>query len=118
MTETRVPSPNRPGRRLRKEPPKRDRLTRRLALQLAAALAAFGLWLGLCRGFPDQAGQWRETLSHLLTGTQDLWSACRQLGEDLAQGEKPAEALEDWCAQVFLPSGLQQPEGPEGEGDA
>lgn len=118
MTETRVPSPNRPGRRLRKEPPKPDRLTRRLLLQLAVALAAFGLWLGLCRGMPDQAGPWRETLSQLLTGTQDLWAACRQLGEDLAQGEEPTDALEDWCAQVFLPASLQGPEASAEEGDA
>lgn len=114
MTETRIPF--QPGRRVRKESPKPDRLLRRMLLQLVSALVLFVLWLGLCWGMPTQAAQWRETLSGLLTGTQDLWTACCQLGEDLAQGEAPADALEDWCVQVFLPDSLQPEEtDPVGE---
>ncbi|MGM9537109.1 MAG: hypothetical protein ACI3VN_02120 [Candidatus Onthomonas sp.] len=101
-------APNRrPGRRLRQKNPKPnnpDRLTRRLLLQLLTAVLLLALWLGLCRGMPERAAQWREALSGLLTSSQDLWGACRQLGEDLTRGEDPADALGDWCAQVFLPA--------------
>lgn len=115
MSEPQVP--RKTGRRVRKEPPKPDRLVRRMLLQLISALALFALWLGLCWGMPIQAAQWREHLSGLLTGTQDLWSACCQLGEKLAQGEATADALEDWCVQVFLPASLQPEEtNSAGEG--
>lgn len=116
MPERNAPQGRRPGRRLRPKtakPQHPDRLSRRL-LQLAAALLLFALWLGLCRCMPEQSSQWRETLSGLLTGSQDLWGACRQLGEDLTKGEAPADALGDWCAQVFLPA--QVAEAPEGKG--
>lgn len=119
MSEIRTRTSVRSGRRLRKEPPKPDHLARRLLLELISALALFALWLALCRGMPEQAAQWRDALSSLLTGTQDLWAACRQLGEDLAQGEEPADALSDWCAQVFLPESLQQSSSEDvGEGEA
>lgn len=118
MSEPYQSNQTRSGRRLRKEPPKSDHRTRRWLLQLTAVLIVFALWLGLCRGVPAKAAQWREALSELLTSTQDLWDACRQLGEDLAQGEAPANALGDWCTQVFLPASLQQepPLSAEGEG--
>lgn len=117
MSEPYTPQNCRPGRRLRPKtatPQHPDRLSRRLLLQLAAALLLFVLWMGLCRCMPEQAAQWRETLSGLLTGSQDLWGACRQLGEDLTQGEAPADALGDWCAQVFLPTEIAESQAGEG----
>lgn len=119
MSESYAPQNRRPGRRLRPDTPKPqrpERLTRRLLLQLAAAVLLFALWLGLCRCMPEQAAQWRETLSGLLTGSQDLWGACRQLGEDLTHGEAPADALGDWCAQVFLPAEIAGSQAGEGSG--
>lgn len=107
---------NRPGRRLRRDPPRRDRTTRRLLTQLGVVLALLALWTGACWALPEQTGQWKEALSQLLTQSTDWGEACHQLGEDLAQGEAPLDALEDWCVQVFLPAGLSLPEGPAGEG--
>lgn len=109
MSEEYTSRARRSGKRLRPKgtpPSAPDRLTRRLLLQLAAAAALFALWIGLCRGMPDQAARWRENLSGLLTGSQDLWGACKQLGEELTQGEDSIDALENWCAQVFLPASL------------
>ena len=117
MSEPYTPQNCRPGRRLRQKsakPQTSDRLTHRLLLQLAAAAILFALWFSLCKGMPEQAAQWRETLSGLLTGSQDLWGACRQLGEDLTQGEAPADALGDWCAQVFLPTEAAESQAGEG----
>ena len=117
MSELYTPQNRRPGRRLRQKsskPQKPDRLTRRLLFQLATAAAIFALWLGLCQGMPEQAARWREILCGLLTGSQDLWGACRQLGEDLTQGEAPADALGDWCAQVFLPTEVAESQAGEG----
>lgn len=118
MTEEYTSRGRRSGKRLRPKgapSPAPDRLTRRLLLQLAAAAALFALWIGLCRGMPDQAAQWRENLSSLLTGSQDLWGACKQLGEELTEGEDSIDALESWCAQVFLPSSLIEDAQQEGE---
>lgn len=117
MSEPYTPQNRRPGRRLRQKsakPQTSDRLTRRLLLQLAAAVMLFALWFGLCKGMPEQAARWREALSGLLTGSQDLWGACRQLGEDLTHGEAPADALGDWCAQVFLPAEIAGSQAGEG----
>lgn len=119
MSELYTTQKRRSGRRLRQKTPKpqtHDRLTRRLMLQLLTAVLLLALWLGLCRGMPEWAAQWREALSGLLTSSQDLWGAYRQLGEDLTRGEDPADALGDWCAQVFLPAEIAGAQTGEGSG--
>ena len=97
------------GRRLR-QPDRQnrvDRLTRRLLWELAAAVAVFTLYLSAGVWAPRQADQWRSALSELLTGSADLWDACEQLGEDLAQGEDVVTSVGDWCVSVFLPAEVE-----------
>ena len=80
-----------------------DRAARRMALELAAAVSLYLLYLAACALLPSEMAARQETLRGLLSGSADLWAACEQLGEDLAGGEDVASSVGEWCIAVFLP---------------
>ncbi|MCD8050194.1 MAG: hypothetical protein LUE89_00745 [Clostridiales bacterium] len=74
---------------------------------LARLLTAAGLFL-LCfvgkTQFPQQTAVYQQYLTEALTGSTDFQAAFSTLGENLAQGGDPLEAVGDWCVAVFAPA--------------
>ncbi len=91
-------------------PPRRERNRRRSPTGLGALaqlLAAVGLFLVCFVGktqFPQQTAVYQQYLTAALTGTTDFQAAFSALGEELAQGGDPLEAVGDWCVAVFAPA--------------
>ncbi|MCD8146164.1 MAG: hypothetical protein LUD84_02595 [Clostridiales bacterium] len=91
-------------------PPQRERNRRRSSAgwgALARLLTAVGLFLVCFVGktrFPQQTAAYQQYLTEALTGSTDFRAAFSALGENLAQGGDPLEAVGDWCVAVFAPA--------------
>ncbi|MCD8189935.1 MAG: hypothetical protein LUD78_06895 [Clostridiales bacterium] len=94
----------------KRRPPRREHKRRRssggwgaLARLVTAATLFLVCFVGKTR-FPQQTAVYQEYLSDALTGTTDFRAAFSALGEELAQGGDPLEAVGDWCVAVFAPA--------------
>ncbi len=90
-------------------PPRREQNRRQSSAgwgALARLVTAAALFLVCFVGktqFPQQTAVYQQYLSDALTGSTDFQAAFSALGEELAQGVDPLEAVGDWCVAVFAP---------------
>lgn len=74
-----------------------------LARLVAAVLLFLVCFVGKTR-FPQQTAAYQQQLADVLTASTDFRAAFSTLGEELARGGDPLEAVGDWCVAVFAPA--------------